>query len=100
MSKPPIPSTRSTRPVFQPRFTIGLFYLVGFFMLYSLLLAAPALIEVARTVPPGPEQQEIAREAAREALHSRLWISALAALVTTGAGIRAGVLPGTRRPGP
>ena len=65
-------------------------------MLYALMLAAPALIEVARTVPPGPEQQEIAKQAAKEALQSRLWMAAVAAIATVALGIRAGVLPGTR----
>ena len=95
---PPQRETRSPRPVFQPRFTIGLFYLAAFFMLYALVLAAPALIEVATTVPPGPEQQEIAKQAAKEALQSRLWIAVVAAIATVALGIRAGVLPGTRSP--
>ena len=95
---PPQRPTRSPRPVFQPRFTIGIFYLAAFFMLYALMLAAPALIEVANTVPPGPEQQEIAKQAAKEALQSRLWMAAVAAIATVALGIRAGILPGTRPP--
>jgi TctA family transporter len=94
-AEPPLPSRRRAPP-FQPRFTIGLIYLVLFFALYCLLLAAPALIEVANTVPPGPEQQEAAERAAKEAVQSRLWMAGLAALVTTALGIRTGVLPGTR----
>ncbi len=95
---PPQRQTRSPRPAFQPRFTIGLFYLAAFFMLYALILAAPALIEVGTTVPPGPEQQEIAKQAAKEALQSRLWMAVVAAIATVALGIRAGVLPGTRPP--
>ncbi len=98
MSATPPHPTRSPRPAFQPRFTIGLFYLVAFFMLYGLVLAAPALIEVANTVPPGPEQQAIAKQAAKEAVQSRLWMAGVAAVVTVALGIRAGVLPGTRSP--
>jgi len=70
---------------------------VAFFVLYCLLLAAPALVEVANDVPPGPGQQEAAARAAQEALRSRLWMAGLAALVTTAFGIRAGVLPGATR---
>jgi TctA family transporter len=93
-AQPPYPS-RPPRTTFQPRFTLGLLYLIAFFLLYCLLLAAPALIEIANSVPPGPEQQEAAARAAKEAVQSRLWMAGLAALVTTAIGIRAGVLPGT-----
>ena len=96
-AQPPHPS-RPPRATFQPRFTLGLLYLVAFFVVYCLLLAAPALIEVANSVPPGPEQQEAAAHAAKEAVQSRLWMAGVAALVTTAIGIRAGVLPGTRAP--
>ena len=96
-AQPPYP-TRPPRATFQPRFTIGLLYVVAFFLLYCLLLAAPALIEVANSVPPGPEQQEAATRAAKEAVQSRLWIAGVAALVTMAIGIRAGVLPGTGEP--
>jgi TctA family transporter len=96
-AQPPYPS-RPRRATFQPRFTLGLLYLVAFFVVYCLLLAAPALIEVANSVPPGPEQEEAAARAAKEAVQSRLWMAGVAALVTTAIGIRAGVLPGTRTP--
>ena len=97
MSAQPPYSSRP-RATFQPRFTIGLSYGVAFFLLYCLLLAAPVLIEVANSVPPGPEQQEAAARAAKEAVQSRLWIAGVAALATTAMGIRAGVLPGTGAP--
>jgi TctA family transporter len=96
-AQPPYPS-RPPRATFQPRFTLGLLYLVAFFVVYCLLLAAPALIDVANSMPPGPDQQEAAARAAQEALQSRLWIAGVAALVTTAIGIRAGVLPGTAGP--
>ncbi|MDH3211761.1 MAG: hypothetical protein OEM05_04670 [Myxococcales bacterium] len=95
-TQPPYPGRRP-RTTFQPRFTLGLLYLVAFFVLYCLLIAAPALIEVANDVPPGPEQQEAAARAAKEAVQSRLWMAGLAALVTTALGIRARVLPGATR---
>jgi ABC-type phosphate transport system permease subunit len=96
MSAQPPPRRRPRRATLRPRFTLSLFYLFLFFMLYGLLLVSLDLYEVWRTLPPGPEQQEAAREVAREAVQGRLWMPLLAALVTTGLGIYAGVLPGTR----
>lgn len=90
------PPPRPRRATLKPRFTLSLLYFFIFFMLYCLLLVSPALFEVARTMPPGPEQQEIAREVAKEAIQPRLWMAALAAIVTTGLGLYAGVLPGTQ----
>jgi hypothetical protein len=90
------PPPRPRRATLQPRFTLSLLYLFVFFMLYCLLLVSPALFEVARTLPPGPEQQETAREVAKQAIQPRLWMAGLAAVVTTGLGLYAGVLPGTR----
>jgi ABC-type sulfate transport system permease component len=85
-------------PTFQPRFTLSLLYLFGFFLLYCLLFVAPELYEVLRNVPPGPEQEEAAREAAREAIRPRLLYALGAALFTTAVGARAGWLPGMRPP--
>ena len=80
MSSPRAP--RHPPATFQPRFTLSLFYFFGFFFVYCLALIAPALIEVARTLPPGPEQQKLAEEVTREALgRNRLWIAGLLAAV-------------------
>lgn len=98
MSDPPRPSRRRPHP-FRPRFTITLFYLFGIFVLYALLLAAPALIEVFETIPPGPEQQAAAERVTQDALRApRIWIVAGLALITTAIGTRTGWLPGTQRP--
>lgn len=98
MSEPPPPTRRRAAP-FRPRFTIALFYLVGIFVLYSLLLAAPGLIEVYETIPPGPEQQAAAEHATQDALRApRIWIVAGLTLITTAIGTRTGWLPGTRAP--
>ncbi len=99
MSSPP-PLRR--RPVpFEPRFTIGLLYLGGFFCLYALLLVAPPLWELWRTLPPDaePSQEDLARaaELARQTLRPRLWIALAAALLTTALGACTGALPGTGR---
>lgn len=97
MSAPP-PPRRRPRATLQPRFTLGILYILVFFFVYCFVLVAPALIEVLRTVPPGPEQERLAAEAAQRAIQPRLWI-ALALAVATGAfGMAKGLLPGTRAP--
>ena len=83
---------------FRPRFTLTILYFFAFLLLFCAALAAPALLEVLRSVPPGPEQEAAAREAARRALVTpRVPIAALAALATTALGIVARILPGLRR---
>ena len=84
--------------MFRPRFTLTILYLAGFFLLYCVALAAPVLLEVARSVPPGPEQQAASFDAARAAMGPRLPIALAAAVATTALGIVARVLPGLRRP--
>ena len=93
----PAPPPSRPRP-FQPRFPLGLFYLAGFFFLYCLILIAPELWHVYRTVPPGPEQEQAAAEAAQQAIQGKLLLSLFAALATTAIGGRAGWLPGLRSP--
>ena len=73
-------------------------YFLMFFFAILWLIALPPLLEVARTVAPGPEQQEAAREAARTAVRPRLLAALGLALFVTGLGIYTGWLPGTRRP--
>jgi hypothetical protein len=98
------PSTSPRRPpyhrkvgaTFQPRFTLSILYLFGFFFLYCLLLIAPSLLEVARTVPVGPEQQEAAQQVAREVVRPRLWIAVVLSALTTILGAHYGFLPGMR----
>jgi hypothetical protein len=94
-----MPEPRSSRPTpFQPRFTVGLFYLAGFFFLYCLVLIAPELWRVLQTVPPGPEQEQVAAQVAQQAIKGRLLIALFAALATTALGGKAGWLPGMRPP--
>lgn len=88
----------SRPPPFQPRFTVGLFYLAAFFFLYCLILIAPDLWHVLRTVEPGPAQEQAAAEVARVAIRGRLLLALMAALATTGVGGKAGWLPGMRPP--
>ena len=96
------PPRRSPRPVFRPRFTLTLLYLAFFFFLFGLLLALPELLEGARDLGPGPEEltpEELdsARETAREALRGgRLLVALALAVIATGLGSFARVLPGLR----
>lgn len=83
---------------FRPRFTVTILYFVAFLLLFCAAFATPALLEVLRSMPPGPEQQDAAREAARRAVGPRLPIAALAALATTAVGVLTRRLPGTRAP--
>jgi hypothetical protein len=80
----------------RPRFTLGMLYLFGFFFLFCLILILPALWEVLRSMPPGPEQQAAAEEAAREAAAGKLGLAFALATAATGLGMYRGWLPGTR----
>ncbi len=80
----------------RPRFTLMVLYLFAFFFLYCFLLVAPVLWEVLTSMPPGAEQEEAARVAAKETIQPRLWIAVVAAVMTAGVGISRGLLPGTR----
>ena len=79
---------------FRPRFAIGLFYFFVFFMLAGLLMILPELLDVLERVPPGPEQQEAAKEVARNAMGGKLGLAFLAALGATALGAYFEVLPG------
>jgi hypothetical protein len=91
------PRSRRDGAAFQPRFTLTILYFAAFFLLYALFLVAPALLDVARRVPPGPELQAASFEAARGALSRRFPIALVASIATLALGIFARVLPGLRR---
>ncbi len=84
-------------PVPRPFFTLGLLYLFGLFVLFCLVMVAPALLEVARSVPPGPEQQAAAEAAARRAVQGKLGWAFVAATLALALGAWRGWLPGLRR---
>jgi len=87
-----VPTRRA--PGFTPRFTIGIFYIVVFFFLFSFLLVLPGLLEVLAEVAPGPAQQRMAERIARESYSP---LSALMlAVVTTSLGAYFEILPGLR----
>jgi hypothetical protein len=95
------PRRRDLGPSFRPRFTLMILYLALFFLGFALLLALPGLLEAFRTLPPSegpltPEELEVARRAAHEALRGRLGFAFLAAVAATGLGAWRGVLPGLR----
>ncbi len=75
-----------------------LVYLFAFFFAYCMLLVALPLIEIYRSLPPGSSEGdlELAARVAQDAVQPRLWIALAAAVVTTGLGGYAGVLPGLR----
>jgi hypothetical protein len=90
------------RPVrgstFQPRFTLSLFYLVGFFFAFALILVVPQLLDAFQQLPPGTEEEQlaVAREVASEAIRPRLWLAIAASVAATALGIHFDVLPGMR----
>ena len=96
------PSPRSRQPVFRPRFTLTLLYLAFFFLLFGMVFALPDLLEGARNLGPGPEElspEELARarDTAREALQGgRLLVALALAVIATGLGSYARILPGLR----
>ena len=87
---------------FRPRFTLVLFYVAGFFLLYAMLFALPDLVAGARALGPGPdeltpEEMERARQIARQALGGgKVLIALVASLATVGLGIWRHLLPGVR----
>lgn len=90
-------SQHRRKPVFRPSFTLALMYLAVLFLVYAFLLVMPELVAVLRDVEPGPDQQEIAQRAAREAFGPKLpWALGLA-LATLGLGAWLQVLPGISR---
>ena len=93
---PPSLPPRRRGPTFRPRFTIGIAYLVGFFFLYAVLLLVPALTDVLATVPPGPEQEEVAKEVAQRTFRPLLPVAAGLSLISTLLGAFFEILPGLR----
>lgn len=91
----PLPPRRPP-PTFAPRFTLSLIYLFTFFFFYCLVMVAPALYEVAQSIPPGPEQEAAAAAAAKEAIQPRLLVAVLGSVLTVALGVWAKVLPGLK----
>jgi len=92
------PPRRRPPPFPRPFFTLAIVYLFGFFLVYALALVAPALLAVARSMPPGPDQQAAAERAAYEAAQGRMGIAFVLALATVALGVWSKRLPGFRAP--
>ena len=99
------PRMATRRPVDagpRPFFTLAILYLFAFFFLFALALVAPALWEVAQSLPAdlseeaGRAAEQRAFEAARQAAAGRLLTAFLLAVATLVAGARFKVLPGLR----
>ncbi len=92
-------SARRRAPPFRPSFTLALLYVAAFAVLYAFLFILPDLIPVLRDVPPGPAQEQIAREVAQKAFApGYAYIPLVLALVTVAVGARFEFLPGLRSP--
>jgi len=87
---------RRRAPPFRPRFSLTLAYFAGFFLLFCLLIVAPALLQVARVGVPSEEMEARAESAAHDAIQGRLSLAFIAALVVTGLAVYARALPGLR----
>jgi len=81
-------------PSFRPRFTIGLFYLVTFFFLFSFLQILPDLIGLLSEMEPGPAQERAASQLAREGVSPLT--SILLSVAVTSLGSYLQILPGMR----
>lgn len=93
----PDPTTAS-KPRFAPRFTLGLVYVFVFFFVYCIVFALPELAKVANSGTPGPEMQELAKQAAYGSTRARLPYALVGAIATVAAAAYARVLPGMRGP--
>jgi hypothetical protein len=81
----------------RPFFTLAVVYIFVFFFVYAFALVAPALLEVLRSMPPGPEQQAEAERVARETAAGRLGLAFLLAVATVVLGVLSHKLPGFRQ---
>ena len=101
MAQAPLPPRRPP-PAFQPRFLMGMIYLVGFFFLYAMIGVLPDLLAAVGTLGSGPDEltpaeieraESVARDAANRTV---LVVAFVGALLTTVVGSYYRVLPGLR----
>ena len=71
-------------------------YVAGFFAFFIAIFVMPELLRLLREMPPGPEQQEMAKQIAKQAAQPRLLYAFGAALGTVALGARLQILPGLR----
>ncbi len=94
MSTPTPPAPRRRAPAFRPRFTIGILYLVFFWIVFVLLMCLPGLMEV---LAAGGDEETLTRRAAevtRE--NARPYVALALSLLATALGGYYEVLPGLR----
>lgn len=84
------------RPTYRPTALLGLLYFSGIFIAVAMLLVVPELLRVLETVPPGPEQKELASQVAREAMGPRIPAALVLSGLVTALGGYFGVLPGLK----
>jgi hypothetical protein len=82
---------------FEPRFTLVLVYFFAAVVVWGIILAAPDMMDAWRELPPDADPAHAGSEVVRQALQGRMFTAALAAVISLGALIWLGVLPGLRR---
>ena len=92
----PNPPIRRRPPAYRPTALLGILYFAVIFFVIGLLLVMPELMKVLETVPPGPEQQELANRVAHEAIRPRMPIALVLAVGVTALGGYFGILPGLK----
>ena len=93
----PQPQTpRAHRPSFRPRALVGLLYFAALFFVFAMILILPELLPLLDAMPPGPDQEALAAEVARDAVRPRLPYAFLLAMMATALGAYYRVLPGLR----
>lgn len=83
-------------PAFRPHFTLSLLYLVVFFVLFTVVLILPSLLQVLADVPTGPQQEEAAYQVARAVAGPRLYTAFALSVAAVVIGSYYKVLPGMK----
>ena len=86
-------------PAFRPRFTLGLLYLVGLFLLFAVVLILPSFLELLAEVPSGPQGEQELYDAAFKigrAARAKILLAAGLSIATVVIGTHYKVLPGMK----
>ena len=83
---------------FRPRFTLVIVYFAALVVFFCSLVAAPAVIEGLRTLPPDADPAAAGREVWRAALRGRVPFAVGAAVISLAGLLWARLLPGLRAP--
>jgi hypothetical protein len=94
-----MPARRSHRPrPFRPHFTLSLFYLAGFFVLFALLLILPEMLDALAKLPPDANAELEGASIARRIAAPRLLVAFFLSAISFGVSAYYEILPGMRRP--